>query len=575
VPRELIRGVTERLAADGSTLQALDEDELLETVRHLREEDGVASLAVLFLHSYRNPAHERRARALINQAYPDLDVTISSDISPEFREYERASTTVINAYVRPLVRRYVDNLARELSGLGYRRRLMIMQSNGGVLPAEVAAEQPVRMILSGPAAGVTGAVHLAKAGSHRNLITMDIGGTSCDVSLISDAVPEMVSKGLSEYRIDGHPINIRMMDIATIGAGGGSIAWIDDGGMLRVGPESAGSKPGPACYGRGGTQFTVTDALVLMGFIDPDRFIGGEMQIHAGLSSQAARPLCDALGVSEIELARNVYRLTVNNIAQQMRQVTVQRGKDPRGYAVLPYGGGGALFAAVVAEEIGADHVVVPRLPGVFSAYGLTTAQMRLDVIKSAPGTRLSSISSAIIEAEFARLEADVRQHYASFGVDPSAVAVWRHADARYVGQGFELTVPISGSDDLARAVADGFNQAHADRYGHSFPEQELEIVSYRVDGVADLGPRAERPFVANPQAPPKGTSSPAPGGETFTTYDREGLPEGSALAGPCLVYEATSAVFVPPGWSLTVDSRGDLILARSAAGAAMQEQGQ
>jgi N-methylhydantoinase A len=566
IPRERILGIPERLDAAGEVVTPLEEAALLARAREAVERHGATSLAIVFLHAYRNPTHERRARALIEAAFPELDVSLSSDIAPEFREYERTSTTVINAYVRPVVRRYVTRMQRELSALGYERDLMIMQSNGGVLPAAVAARLPVRMFLSGPAAGVAGASFVARHCGVPNLLTMDIGGTSCDIALVVGGQPQMVAKGLAEYRIDGNPINIRMMDITTIGAGGGSIAWLDDGGMLRVGPHSAGAQPGPACYGRGGEDFTLTDALVLLGLMDPARFMGGEMRIDSALSARAAQALGQRLGMDAVELAKAVFRIAIVNIAQAIRQTTVQRGRDPRDFAVLPYGGGGALFAAFVAESMGLDRVVVPPNPGIFSAFGLTVSDSRLDFTRADPGRRLAQATLAEIEGAFAALVREAEAEFRAFGADPAAIVHARMIDARYVGQGFELTVPVDPAE-LARrgtdAVADGFHAAHAERYGYAFEQQQVEIVSYRLE--ATVPQEGYLPDLPHPTTIPQ----PAPrqvrldGEESWTAWERFDLPIGAEIEGPALVFEPTSATAVPPGWHLRLDAHGNLHLTR------------
>ncbi|WP_426954921.1 hydantoinase/oxoprolinase family protein [Muricoccus radiodurans] len=566
VPREAIFGIPERLGPDGAVVTPLDEAALMATV-HRAVEAGVTSVAVAFLHAYRNPVHEQRTRALVEAAYPDLDVSLSSEIAPEFREYERTSTTVINAYVRPVVRRYVTRMRDALRELGYRRDLMIMQSNGGVLPAEAAAGLPVRMFLSGPAAGVAGAAFVARRCGTANLLTMDIGGTSCDIALVVGGQPEMVAKGLSEYRIDGNPINIRMMDITTIGAGGGSIAWMDDGGMLRVGPRSAGAQPGPACYARGGTDFTLTDALVLLGLMDPARFMGGEMRIDPALSERAAGPLGQHLNMSPVELARAVFRIAVVNIAQAIRQATVQRGRDPRDFAVLPYGGGGALFAASVAEEMDIGAVVVPPNPGIFSAYGLTVSDIRLDYTKSDPGLRIAGLEAAHVQAEFAALAERAHAEFADFGIAPDRIALTHLIDARYIGQGFELTVTVDPAE-LARrgpeVVTEAFHAAHAERYGYAFREQGVEIVSYRLEASVPREGVLPEPAAAAAMPAPVPRQVQLDGEDRWQTYERFDLPVGAELSGPAMIFEPTSATAVPRGWRLRVDAYGNLHLTRN-----------
>ncbi|MDQ8727520.1 hydantoinase/oxoprolinase family protein [Bradyrhizobium sp. LHD-71] len=566
VEREAIYGIPERLDADGRIVQPLDEKALVASVRRAVEERGATSIAVSFLHAYRNPAHEHRARELIEATFADLDVSLSSVITPEFREYERTSTTVINAYVRPVIRRYVTRMQDALLSQGYRRDLMIMQSNGGVLPAEVAARLPVRMFLSGPAAGVAGASFIARHCGIGNLLTMDIGGTSCDIALIADFQAMMASKGLAEYRIDGHPINIRMMDITTIGAGGGSIAWIDDGGMLHVGPQSAGAQPGPACYAREGADFTLTDALVILGLVDPARFLGGEMHIDPALSVRASGPLAARLNMSAEELALSVFRIAIVNIAQAVRQTTVQRGRDPRDFAILPYGGGGAIFAASVAEVMEIESVVVPPNPGIFSAYGLTVSEIRLDYTQADPGRKLASLDSAAITAVFDALAVHARSEFQGFGVTTDLLVLSMLVDARYIGQGFELTVAVDPTELGRRgpgAIAEAFHAAHSSRYGYSFREQDVEIVNYRLEAAMPREGVLPEPARTVAKPTPRPRTVRLNGAEQWGTYERSELPVGAELDGPAMIFESTTATAVPTGWRLHVDTYGNLHLTR------------
>jgi N-methylhydantoinase A len=566
VPREAIYGIPERLDAAGQIVQPMDEQALMASVRKAVEEFGATSIAVSFLHAYRNPVHEQRVRELIEEEYPDLDVSLSSTVASEFREYERTSTTVINAYVRPVVRRYVTRMQEALIAQGYRRDLMIMQSNGGVLPADAAARMPVRMFLSGPAAGVAGASFVARHCGIANLLTMDIGGTSCDIALVAGGQAMMASKGLAEYRIDGNPINIRMMDITTIGAGGGSIAWIDDGGMLRVGPQSAGAQPGPACYTRGGTDFTLTDALVILGLMDPDRFLGGEMRIDPALSVTAAGPLAGRLSMSAEELALSVFRIAVVNIAQAVRQTTVQRGRDPRDFAILPYGGGGALFATSVAEAMDIDAVVVPPNPGIFSAYGLTASQIRLDYTHADPGRKLDGLDTAAITAAFDALAARAHAEFKGFGISVDSIVRTPLVDARYIGQGFELTVTVDPAELAIRGpavIADAFHAAHAARYGYAFKGQGVELVNYRLEATVPRESALPEPAEATTVPAPKPRTVQLNGSEQWSSYERLELPVGTELAGPAMIFETTSATAVPTGWRLRVDAFGNLHLTR------------
>ncbi|MGD9711318.1 MAG: hydantoinase/oxoprolinase family protein [Lautropia sp.] len=569
ISREHIYGVPERLDREGSVVIPLDEASVVSSVEKAIAA-GVNSVAIVFLHSYRNPSHERQAQRLIEERFPDLDISISSDIAPEFREYERTSTTVINSYVRPVVRQYVRKLADSMRGLGYRHDLMIMQSNGGVLPADAASRLPVRMFLSGPAAGVAGAAFVARQCNLANLLTVDVGGTSCDISIVADQKPLMSSKGLTEYRIDGNPINIRMMDITTIGAGGGSIAWLDGGGMLRVGPQSAGAQPGPACYSRGGTEFTLTDALVTLGLIDPARFLGGEMKIDPALSLNASEKLSGQLNMTSRQLALSVFQIAVVNIAQAIRQTTVQRGRDPRDFAILPYGGGGALFAASIAEVMDIEKVVVPPNPGIFSAFGLTASEIRLDYTKSDPGRRLSELTIEKIEAEFSELRRTAESEFSTFGISGSKIGYTHLVDARYVGQGFELTIHVDPAclrQQGLQTIAHGFHEAHAARYGHAFSEQSVELVSYRLEAnVPRAGVLPARPSARQqPAGMPKTVC--LQGEEQWQTYERRDLPIGSTLDGPAIIFEPTSATAVPSQWKVNVDDYGNLHLSRKKGG--------
>jgi N-methylhydantoinase A len=345
---------------------------------------------------------------------------------------------------------------------------------------------------------------------------------------------------------------------------------MDDGGMLRVGPQSAGAQPGPACYGRGGQEFTLTDALVLLGLMDPARFMGGEMRIDPALSERAAQPLATRLGMDRMELAKAVFRIAVVNIAQAIRQTTVQRGRDPRDFAVLPYGGGGALFAAHVAEEMGIGRIVVPPNPGIFSAFGLTVSDIRIDFTRSDPGRRLAQATTAEIEAVFDDLRARAVAECRSFGVDAAAIRFTTMIDARYVGQGFELTVVID-PDALARrgteVVAEGFHAAHAERYGYAFTQQQVEIVSYRLE--ATVPQEGMLPEPAQPARAPEPAFHDVrlDGPETWASHERADLAPGASLDGPALVFEATSATTVPRGWRLDVDAHGNLHLTRDGAG--------
>lgn len=566
IGRGHIRGVVERIAADGGVTTPLDLDSVDRAIDALVGDLGVEAVAVCLLHAYRNPAHEQAIRDRVLAHHPGLRVSLSSDVSPEFREYERTSTTVISAYVHPVVDRYLGDFEARLEALGVPGRPMIMQSNGGVVPAARARSQPARMFLSGPAAGVTGAAVVAGRAGIGSLITIDVGGTSCDVCLVGADGPQMTVKGLAEYRIDGLPISLLMMDIVTLGAGGGSIVWVDEGGMMQVGPRSAGARPGPACYGHGGTDFTVTDALVLLGYIDPARFLGGAMAVDPALAAAAAAPLAARFDTTPVALAESVFRITVANIAQALRLVTVKRGRDPGDFALFPFGGAGPLLAAALAEEMEVATVLVPPAPGIFSAFGLSVADRRTDYVRSIPGTLASAADGAALAGAFEELRRDALDEFAGFGVDAGAVETTALVEARYVGQGYELRFAVD-PEALARdgtgSLAAGFHAAHAERYGHAHEGQEVEVVSLRLIAVEPR--RHALAGVGAGGLPPAGTRSLIFGGVALeaAVYERAGLGAGAAFQGPALVREDTSATLVPPGWAGRVDGHGILHLTR------------
>jgi N-methylhydantoinase A len=567
VRRRDIVGVHERLSVSGDVLQRLDEAHALEVIRHLVKELGHRSLAVCLLHSYRNALHERRLAALIAEHHPGIEVSLSSDVCPEHREYERASTTVISAYVQPVVARYLGRLSRRIEQCGFPGTPLIMQSNGGVLPVEAAAAHPAQMYVSGPAAGVTGAAYIARSCAAPNLITMDVGGTSCDLSLITEGQPHVTQRGLSEFRVHGQPLNLVMMDIVALGAGGGSIAHRDLGGMLQVGPTSAGAMPGPACYGRGGEDFTLTDALLLLGLLDPDDFAGGSIALDVEAAQRVARPLGQLFALDEMALASSVQRIAVANIAQGIRLSTVQRGRDPRDYALCPYGGVGPLLAAQVAEELSISRVVVPPVPGVFSAFGLCVADMRMDFVRSLPGTVVSEETVPSIAGAFASLIEEAGDAFARIDDSPEAqLELALSADARYDGQGYELRIPIEQSDLESHGhdrIRETFHAAHEQQYGHRFPVRGVELVNLRIVAVR------RRPTSLRMAQKPSGDGIGrcrnvrlGSGEQAWPVLDRGGLTAEWVGQGPLLVMEETSATVVPPGWqasvgpSLTLDLR-------------------
>ena len=554
-----VREVPERLDAFGATVVALDDDRTRVAIHELLAA-GVTAFAVCLLHSYSNPEHEQRVRSLIEELVPGPEVSLSSEVVAEFREYERATTTTIDAFVKPVVDRYLGRLEDECAERGV-SGVWMMQSNGGLLPSSYVRKHPARTLFSGPAAGVAGAIRLASAAGFHDLITMDMGGTSTDVCLVTAGRPEITT----EAKIDRLPIRIPMLDIVSVGAGGGSIAWIDSGGMLQVGPRSAGAAPGPACYGFGGEMPTTTDANVARGLIRPGHFLGGQIELDESAASRALEPLAGALQRSTAQLGEDVFRVANAAMANAIRLVSTERGHDPRRYALVAYGGAGPLHAASVAEDLNIRRVLIPPYPGLVSAYGLLVGDFQRDFARTSI-RRLKNTTGEEIATEFTELEAIAAAETEEYGIDFGQAQVNRGLDMRYVGQGFELTVPVDmahmssvgGLEQLARQ----FHELHRTRYGHATPGEPVELVTYRLSvTVAYPKPVGLRPVVGD-ERPTHVQDIHIDGKPADCTFLwRAGLDPGAEWTGPLVIEEPTATTFVPPSWRMRVDSHGNLIL--------------
>ncbi|RIK45496.1 MAG: hypothetical protein DCC58_06195 [Chloroflexi bacterium] len=554
VPRNLAFEVGERIGVDGRVVVPLDTQSAREALL-AAEAAGAESVAVSLLHAYRNPEHEQAMAEIAAEVVPHLPLTLASDVLPEFREYERASTVVMSAYVRPVMERYLGGLLRELRARGFQGGLSVMQSSGGVLPAEAAARLAIRTLLSGPAAGVIGASAIARAAGLRDVITIDMGGTSTDVALLRDGRPVITS----ESKIDRLPLRVPMIDITTVGAGGGSLAWIDSGGLLDVGPASAGAQPGPACYGRGGALPTVTDANVVLGLLRPEHFLGGEMQLYP----QAAQTAVEGLGLpgDAVAVAAQIVRVVDANMTQAIRLVSTERGIDPAGYTLVPYGGAGPLHACRLAEALGMTRVLVPPFPGLVSAWGLLVADL---VVDAAQTDVLTAPTPQQIEERFVLLEARVRARIAEQRLPADGWVFEASIDMRYRGQAYELAAPVDRPvHDVAQLTA-RFHALHAERYGNARPADAVQTVTYRLRAALPVAP-------LQPPAPPHSGTPRAEralavvDGERreITFWERAPLPVGFRTTGPCVVEEPTATTFVPPGWRLVVDGNGCLDLRR------------
>lgn len=552
VPRDRAFEVTERLNVDGAVLTPLDRASVEEALRGALAA-GAVSVAVSLLHAWRNPAHERELTAIAADIAPGLPVTLSSDVLPEFREYERASTAVMSAYVRPVMEHYLGELLGQLRARGFDGSLSVMQSNGGVLPADAAGRQAVRTLLSGPAAGVIGAATLARHSGLRDVITIDMGGTSTDVALLRDGHPSLTS----ESKIDELPLRVPMIDISTVGAGGGSIARVDSGGLLDVGPQSAGAEPGPACYARGGVEPTVTDANVTLGLLRPAHFLGGTMP----LDLTRARAAVASLGLADDprDAAAQITRVVNANMTQAIRLVSTERGIDPAGYTLVPYGGAGPLHACQLAESLGVRRVLVPPFPGLLSAYGLLIANLVIDAAQTAIATRPGV---GELRTRFAELDARLQAQIALQGLPHDGWTVEATLDMRYRGQAYELAVPVTLPDPDPSTLTGAFHALHAARYGNARPHDPAQAVTYRL--------RASHPVPGLRVPPPPAVGEPVVEHAEATIgaatsripfYARASLPVGWATTGPCVIEEPTATTFVPPGWSLQVDAQGCLDL--------------
>lgn len=565
--------IGERLAADGSVLQPLDETALAEIARRLLS-TGTESLAIVFLFSYRNGAHEQQAAGALAQLLPGLPISLSSEVLPEYREYERTATTLINAYVQPLVARYLQRLEQSLAGTPV-AALRIMQSSGGVIDVRQAAQQAARVVLSGPAGGVVGAFAVAstalaaRSGTEApaQVLTFDMGGTSTDVCLCAGHIPTT-----GESTISGLPLRLPVIDIHTVGAGGGSIAHVDAGGALQVGPRSAGAQPGPASYGRGGQEPTVTDANLVLGRLDPEGFLGGSGQVR--LDPEAARrvlaQLGERLGLTPAAAALGVIRVANATMERALRAVSVEQGYDPRSFALLPFGGAGPLHACDLADALGVRQIIFPALPGVLSAYGMLVADMSADAAQSvlSPLEKVAADPEPLVAAATA-LSAKTRRTLSLDDDSPAQSSA--SLDLRYRGQSYELSVPlglpITGQE--VQAAAERFHAAHAQRYGYSMPEEALEAVTLR------LRSTLPGPQLALPQRPQAGSDPAAArltdhriwfdaeGPVQAARYRRDLLEPGNRIEGPCLVLQYDSTLLVTPGWAAQVDTYGNLVCER------------
>lgn len=566
VPRYLCREVPERTAADGREIIPLDLDALDREVAILVTQ-GVEAIAVCFLHSYIDAAHERLAGERIRARFPGVSVTMSAEVVTEWHEYERTSTAALNAYLQPPFGRYVAELRERLVAVGYRLPVALMQSNGGVIAGERAAALPIRTLESGPAGGVIGAQAVARELGYDNIICTDVGGTTYDVALIERG--RILER--TRTAINGRPVLGPSIDIISIGAGGGSIAGVDHRGAITVGPRSAGADPGPACFGRGGADPTVTDAQLLLGHLDPATFLGGRMRLDLAAAHRAVGAgIAGTTGLTVAEAAAGILAIAQTNMTHAIRLVTVERGLDPREFVLFAYGGGGGLFAAFVAQELEIPTVLVPRFPANFSAWGILSSDYREDAARTRV-RRFDRAATDEVVRDFRELAGRAGRTLRAYGFPGASIAHQFQADLRFEGQEHTVTAPIEAiwlddRDTLLMQARQRFVAMHRQLFGHGSEESPIEVVTCRCRAIGTVSPpRTGRWTVGRPSAATGSRRAFFPGSGFVETlvFQRDTLALGQRVAGPAIIEEWTSTTVVPPGWEATTDERGNLRLCR------------
>jgi N-methylhydantoinase A len=565
VQRDLRLQVVERVRHDGTVEVSLDEAGVRAAARKLRVA-GVSAVAISFLYSFVRPEHERRAKEIVREEYPDAFVCTSHEIAPEFREFERLSTAVVNAYLGPVMKRYIDRLAPRLSSLGMSVTPHLTQSNGGVIGFETAADKPVRTVLSGPSTGVVGAQAIGRAAGLPDLITFDMGGTSTDVALLKAGEARLTSEAI----VHGHPIKAPMLDIHTVGAGGGSIAYVDSGGLLKVGPRSAGADPGPVCYAKGSAEPTVTDANIVLQTLNPRYLLGGRMSVRQDLPRDAIGKLAERLGLGLLETAQGIISVVTANMAKAIRVISVQRGHDPRDYTLMAFGGAGPLHAARLAKELDIKRILVPRSPGILCAMGLLLTDLRADF---ATTWLMPLDAGALVEIEraFAALNAQAAAWFAQEEIAADARRQQRTVDIRYAGQNYELAIALPDGPITAKTLdllAEGFAAAHQRMYGFVADNEPVQLVTFRLEATGLVSKATMKTY--------------APAGDdarhairesrevwlaesrafvTCPVYARDELKCGNRFAGPAIVEQMDATTVVLPGMTARVDPYLNLIL--------------
>ncbi len=577
VPRYLCFGIPERLDATGKVLTPLDEQAVASAAEQLKKE-RVEALAVCYLHSYLNPAHEKRTREIVREVFPEAVVSLSSEVAPEFREYFRASTTVINAGVRPIVERYLSNIEDRLQEAGLEGEMLIMQSSGGVLTFEAARVKPVFMVESGPAAGVIVSAYLGQVLGFDNIMSFDMGGTTAKTGLIEHGTPRITK----EYEVGtaaraergakgaGYPIRTPVIDLVEIGAGGGSIAWVDPGGVLRVGPQSTGADPGPVSYGQGGTEPTITDANLVLHRLDPDHFLGGEMHLDEEAAYRAIKEKCaDPLGLDVVEVALGIVEIANTAMVSALRRISVQRGYDPRDFVLVAFGGAGPVHANRLAAELEIPTVLVPMSPGTTSAMGLLVTDLKHDYSTTLI-QRADRLDVEMVNRLYHEMEERGKKALLAEGMEHSSIGFERQVDMRYVGQSYELPIPLGDGkvEDALERMLQHFHEEHERAYGFAAPGEPVEFVTLRHTAVGSIAkpklhelPERSGDVNAARRAVRQVYFAEAGGFVDGPSYDRYQLAAGVVIEGPAIVEEMDSTTVIHPGFLAEVDRYGNMLI--------------
>ncbi len=570
IPRHLRLEVNERIGPDGETLVPLVEEDLSEIVEYLQEKK-IEAIAVCLLNGYANPEHEQAIGRFLAAHYPEATVSLSHQITRRYYEYERTSTTAQNAYVMPVVQRYLNSLEEELSKRQFKDVLQVMQSNGGVMASPVAREMPIAMVESGPAGGAIGAAQLASMIGYENVITYDMGGTTAKTSIITDGLPETAD----QYMVEGRPILLPVVGLREIGAGGGSIAWIDEAGAMHVGPRSAGADPGPACYMLGGGEPTVTDANLQLGILDPEYFLGGEMEVSPQLGYEAIQKVADHFELSVDEAALGIIKIVNTNMSGLLQSMTVKQGYDPREFAMVAFGGAGPIHAAAIAKDLHIPTVIVPPSPGVFSAWGMLMADLRHDFGQTYIAL-VDTVNVDDINGLFRTLEERVKELFSREHIPDKSIAISYELGLRYAGQEHALSVsaPSTLREEDKPLLNERFDDRHLRVYGHNAPEEPKEIVSLKVIGIGKVTKPVLETIAKGDEMPPPdahlGERKVCAGKgkyQMFHIYRRDKLLAGNTLAGPTIIEEATATTVVEENQTCRVDQYGDLIIASNKEG--------